>query len=108
MITRFQRCVGLRLLRIFKWQLEVWFCPPYEPIPNHVHKECDSRIIHIWGTMLWWVPGKCKIVTSRNIGWSKPVPANMLHGAYTYSYSIFANWQRWNTKPTSAAIDFHQ
>jgi hypothetical protein len=92
---------------LFRWQLEVWFCPAGELIPAHSHSQFDSRIIHILGTMRWMMGGKSKHVTSYHCGWSKPVPAGVQHSAIALSFSVFANLERWSGNPTSAAIDFH-
>lgn len=107
MITRFQRCTGIRLFRLFRWQLEVWLCPAGEVIPSHSHAQFDSRIIHLFGTMRWIMGGKSKHVTSYHCGWSKPVPAGVKHAAIALSFSVFANLERWTSNPTSAATDFH-
>jgi len=106
-IVRFQRCVGVKLFRLFNWQLEVWCCPKDEKIPMHYHANCDSRIIHLLGKMTWYVPTKSKRIGWSDIGWNRKIPAGSYHGAWVHSkLAVFANLERWKTKPTSAAKDF--
>jgi hypothetical protein len=50
---------------------------------------------------------KSKSVSTWHCGWSKPVPAGVDHSAVAHSFSVFLNLERWHSKPTSAAIDFH-
>ena len=73
----------------------------------HYHSECDSRIIHLLGKMTWKVPNKYKLVSWWNVGWNRVIPAGGHHGAVVHSpIAIFANLERWKTKPSSAATDF--
>jgi hypothetical protein len=106
-INRFQRCIGVTLFRFGSWQLEAWCCPAGEVIPPHAHHGFGSRIIHLLGTMHWTMGGKSKVVTTWRCGWSKPVPAGVSHSAVAKSFSVFLNLERWQSKPTSASIDFH-
>ncbi len=107
MIQRFQRCIGIKLFRIGSYQLEAWCCPTGEVIPAHRHESFSSRIIHILGRMSWTMGAKSKSVSTWHCGWSKPVPAGVDHSAVAHSFSVFLNLERWHSKPTSAAIDFH-
>jgi len=57
--------------------------------------------------MRWTMGDKSKHVTTWHCGWSKPVPAGVSHSAVADTFSVFLNLERWKSKPTSAAIDFH-
>lgn len=106
MISRFQRCVGFRLFRLFRWQLEIWCCPKGEVIPLHVHEHCDSRITHWVGNVEWMMGDKRRTLSINNIGWTRHVPAGAVHGAKVHSFSIFTNLEKWTGRPSSAAEDF--
>ena len=106
MISRFQRCVGFRLFRLFRWQLEIWCRPKGEVIPLHVHEHCDSRITHWVGNVEWMMGDKRRTLSINNIGWTRHVPAGAVHGAKVHSFSIFTNLEKWTGRPSSAAEDF--
>jgi len=106
-ITRFQRCVGIKLFRFNTWQLEIWVCPKNEVIPLHYHAHCDSRIIHLFGEVTWRLVNKTKTLKWFNIGWNRVVKSGVYHGATVHTrFGIFANLEHWKTKPTSAGTDF--
>jgi hypothetical protein len=105
-ITRFQRCVGIKFFRLWRWQLEVWFCPRGEVIPLHSHQQCDSRITHWWGNVEWMLGDRRRTLGSQNVGWTRHVPAGHVHGAKCHTFSVFSNLEIWTGQPTSAAVDF--
>lgn len=101
---RLNNCRGIRVLRIGRYQLELWWCPAGEAIPWHSHNHCDSRIVHLFGRMLWMMPGKRRVIT--RFGWSRNVPIGTPHAAMALRATLFLNFERWYTKPTSAVEDF--
>jgi len=106
-INRHNRCIGLTLFRFRRRKLELWFCPSYEIIPDHVHEHIDSTIIMLAGGM-WGRIG----TRSRYVGWldmfrSFSIPKGVSHSAITGAFAVFANWEKWDTDDvTSAAKDF--
>lgn len=106
MIVRFQRCIGIKLFRLFRWQLEVWFCPKGEVIPLHTHEQCDSRITHWYGNVEWMLGNRRRTLCNRNLGWTRSVPAGHVHGAKCHTFAVFSNLEMWRGKPSSAAVDF--
>ncbi len=107
MIHRFQRCVGFRLLRLGRWQVELWLCPRGEVIPAHTHSYFDGRLIFLGGRMRWRMAGKTKEVGWFDVLRSWKVPAGVSHGATVTGWcGAFLNVERWAVEPTSAAIDF--
>jgi hypothetical protein len=107
-IVRFQHCVGIKVFRLFNWQLEVWSCPTGETIPLHFHKSIKSRIFHLFGRMIWRLGEREKAVGFSDFGWSKIVPAGSIHGATALTFCVFANLEKWSSSPTSAAVDFFE
>ena len=110
MITKFQRCRGLRLFRWGRFQIELWYCPARETIPLHSHPNIDSTIVHLFGWVHWYIEldnvPYGKYLGASNIGKSHKVPANTVHAATCYSPLLFLNIERWSCTPSSAAIDF--
>lgn len=109
----FQRSRGWTLLRLGRWQVELWFCPRQEWIPRHVHPAIDSRIIFLAGRMAFvkWVHGKVRAVhlTCRNIGKSFRIPHDCPHEALVMGrFGMFLVVERWRdgAVPTSAAQEF--
>ena len=60
------------------------------------------------GSMRWKMGDKSKHVTTWHCGWSKPVPAGVSHSAVADTFAVFINFEKWQSNPTSAAIDFNQ
>lgn len=107
MIHRHNRCIGLILIRIGTRQLELWFCPRGEVIEPHSHPHIDSTLIILGGEMDGDINGR-----RGKTGWYDflrrfKIPAGTVHSAVvTGRFCLFANYERWVGKPTSAAIDF--
>lgn len=107
MIHRHNKCVGLTLFRFGKRQLEIWWCPKGEEIESHIHQNIDSTLIILGGEMDGWIGSR-----HGRTGWYDflrrfHVPAGTPHRAkVTGSFCLFANYERWSCKPSSAAIDF--
>lgn len=108
MIERHNGCVGLKLFRLGKRQLELWFCPRHEIIESHSHKHIDSTLIFLWGRILGTIGNKTGIVSYRDTFRRFPIPAGVKHSAIVQStFCLFLNWEKWKTgNVTSAAIDF--
>jgi hypothetical protein len=83
--------------------VEVWFCPEEEYIAPHIHKRIDSNIVLLFGKMIGKIAETRGYV--RAFKWY-PVPAGTVHSAETISFCVFANAERWQGEPTSAAEDF--
>ena len=107
MITRFQRCLGVRLLRLGRWQVELWLCPRGEVIPPHTHQYFDGRLVFLAGSMLWTLAGQTREVGWRDVLRCWRVPAGTNHGAtVTGRFGVFLNIEQWQGVPSSAATDF--
>lgn len=107
MITRFQRCLGIRLFRLGRWQAELWLCPRGQVIPPHTHRYFQGRLVFVAGRMEWTLEGRTRDVGWRDVLRSWPVPAGANHGAVvTGWFGVFLNIERWQGRPTSAATDF--
>lgn len=57
--------------------------------------------------MVWTIGKAAKVLGWRNFGWNRKVPRNVVHGAKAGKFGLFLNIEKWTTKPTSAALDFH-
>lgn len=105
MILRHGRCLGLRLFRLGRKQLEVWFAPKDERIESHVHRNMDSKIVllvgRVWGTN-GSKTGRVHAFTSYLISAGTP------HSAYTLTACAFLNFETWMEQKaiSSACIDF--
>lgn len=109
MISRFQRCIGLRLLRLGRWQVELWWCPRREVIPEHTHLQFDGMLVFLGGRMRWSMAGRERSVGWRDLLRAWRVPAGIPHAArVTGRFGLFLNIEHWSGDPTSAAIDFVQ
>ena len=112
MLTKFQRCRGLRLFRWGRFQIELWYCPAKELIPWHCHPNIKSTYVHLRGTVNWHkkfedsILSKEKLLTNRNFGFTYTLTENVYHAAYTFTPLLFLNIERWACTPSSAAIDF--
>ncbi len=108
MIERHNRCVGIKLFRYRKHQLELWVCPRSE-IVSHSHQNIDSNLIFLWGSIYGTIGERSGFVDWRDSLRRFPIAAGVKHSATILSrFCLFLNWETWNTpKVTSAATDFH-
>lgn len=107
MSVRFQNCRGWTLLRAWRWQVELWWCPRGECIPAHTHQQFDGRLVFLGGRMRWLLGHRSRLVTWRDVLRSWSVPAGAVHGAEVVGgFGLFLNIERWHGTPTSAAVDF--
>ena len=104
-LIKFNGVTGMRLLRIGRYQVELWWCPKGVKIPYHVHNLCDSWIIHLFGKTLWSMMDRCKIVTLP--GWNRVIPAGVPHALQALTFCAFLNVETWTSIPSSASVDFH-
>lgn len=103
MIRKHKRCRGLRIWKWNSLQVEVWFCPSFEYIEPHVHERIDSTIVMLLGDMAGTIGKETGLVRH----WKRyRVPAGVKHSASVGLFCIFANVERWQGEPTSAADDF--
>lgn len=109
MIHRHNRCVGITVFKFGKRQIELWFVPRLEKIEPHFHKHCDSVIIPILGSMVGCIGNKSGKTGWWDLGRRFHIPAYVFHSATTAkSFCLFLNFEKWDTQPTSASIDFVQ
>lgn len=106
MICRHNRCIGIRLFRWKRWQLEIWFAPKGEVIERHVHRRIDSTIIMLAGGMWGSIGERIGYVGWEDIGRRFPIPHGVAHGATVNKFCLFANLEHWTHNVTSAAEDF--
>ena len=109
MIQRKHGCSGIRIFRIGRRQIELWFCPRGMVIPDHVHENIDVTLVILGGKM----DGKIGDRSGR-VGWSDMfrrfvVMANTVHSARIVGpFCLFASCEKWKdgVEVTSAATDF--
>lgn len=104
---RHNRCRGFRLWKWGNFQIELWFCPRGEHIEPHVHEHIDSKIIFLAGSMKGRIADRSGLVSwPRHMFSSWRVPKGVMHSARVGAFCVFANLERWDGPPTSAAEDF--
>ncbi len=119
MIHRHNGCIAITLFRFGRRQLELVYCPAGEVIEPHVHQHIDSTLVMLGGeikggiapfldglAMDWdhWRHGKTGWY---DFGRRFKIPAGTLHYAkVTGRFCLFLNYEKWDSKPTSAAVDF--
>jgi len=110
-IQRKHGCTGIRLLRIGRRQIEVWFCPRGAKIPDHTHSNIDVTLVMLGGRMQGKIGDR-----EGPVGWNDlfrrfAISAGTIHSAVvTGSFCMFASFERWcpGSLVTSAAIDFSE
>jgi mannose-6-phosphate isomerase-like protein (cupin superfamily) len=104
-------CTGLRILKLGRRQIEVWFCPRGATIPDHVHSDVDVTLVILAGCM------RGKIGTRiGQVGWNDMfrrflIKSGTVHSAViTGAFCLFASFETWRhgSKVTSAAMDFSE
>lgn len=105
MILRHGRCLGLRLFRWGRKQLEIWFAPKDERIESHIHQTMDSKIVLLVGRVWGRNGSKTGLVHALH---SYLIPASTPHSAYALTVCIFLNFETWkDSNPiSSACVDF--
>lgn len=108
MIERHNRCIGIKLFRYGKFQLELWFAPRGEMIEPHCHPHIDCSLTFLWGSIVGTIGNKTGPVSYRDILRSFSIPAGVTHSAEVKSaFCLFLNWEKWKSETvTSASIDF--
>lgn len=107
MINRHNGCIGITLFRIGRRQLEIFYCPKGEVIEPHVHRNINSTLIMLGGGLDGKIGDR-----SGKTGWHDflrrfHIPAGTVHSATVIGrFCLFANYEKWNGNPTSAATDF--
>lgn len=108
MIERHGKCIGIKLFRWGRRQLELWFCPGGEVIGNHVHKNINVDMMILGGRMFGKIGSR-----SGPVGWDDlfrvfRIPAGVEHDAViTGKFCLFLSFETWEVdEVTSAAIDF--
>lgn len=106
-IHRHNRCLCITILRLGRRQVELVFAPHGEVIEPHVHQQADCTLVILGGEMEGTIADR-----KGKTGWYDflrrfKIPAGVTHSAtVTGRFVLFANFERWLTDPTSAAIDF--
>lgn len=83
------------------------WCPRGEEIEAHVHHHIHSTLIILGGEMEGWIGER-----HGKTGWYDflrrfHIPAGTVHRAkVTGKFFLFANYEKWDGKPSSAAVDF--
>lgn len=104
---RHNGCIGFTLFRFGKKQAELWYCPKGEIIEPHVHHHIHSTLIMLGGEMEGWIGER-----HGKTGWYDflrrfHIPAGTIHSAKVAGrFCLFANYEVWTGKPSSAAKDF--
>lgn len=110
-IQRKHGCIGIRLLRVGRRQIEVWFCPRGVTIPDHTHSDIDVTLVMLGGRMQGKIGDR-----QGPVGWNDlfrrfEIMAGTVHSAVvTGAFCIFASFETWRkgAAVTSAAIDFNE
>lgn len=106
MFIRFQNCLGLKLFRFRKWQVELWWCPRGEQLPTHSHPSMESRILFLAGSMIFTREEQTIILGAWDIFRNFRIKAGQNHSAEVVGpFGLFLNIETWTTEPTSAAHD---
>lgn len=104
---RHNRCFGLVLFRVGRYQAELFYCPHGEEIEPHIHQKVDSTLVILGGGMDGRIGERHGIVGWQDFLRRFHVPAGTVHSAkITGWFCLFLNFERWTGTPTSAAIDF--
>ncbi len=113
MIHRHNGCIAITLFRFGRRQLELVYCPAGEVIEPHVHQHVDSTLVmlggEIEGGIIFSPFGGWKIGRTGwyDFGRRFDIPAGVYHYAkVTGRFCLFLNYEKWDSKPTSAAVDF--
>lgn len=105
-----RRCHGFTLWRGKRRQVELWICPRNFSVGAHTHEEMDGHIVLLLGQV-----HLCKVVDGKERATDRHfVPLSVPRGVVHYfvpkkrhwSPTVFLNFERWTTAPTSAAVDF--
>lgn len=109
----FLKCHGYKILRVGKFQLEIWICPLNTRVELHKHPN-----EHTW---LWFVKGQNTVIFKKDglayrehmLQFPKVLKKlfylspTQYHGFQVGNRTlVFLNFQRWLVKPTSACKDF--
>lgn len=104
-------CKGVIILSIWKYQIELWFCPPNCIIPMHIHKKFYSRIIHIWGRALSKKKDKQKELPLFSFFKLSNIPNGIEHGLENKNnWFIFMNIETWTASKnkSNATIELEE
>jgi hypothetical protein len=114
LFNRYESCVGLTLFRLFKYNIEIWYCPKEYEIVPHSHPEEDIELMYIFGKTTFFrqcysgapilsviprMPFKCHSVPAGYIHWFK------VSKTFPLIFINIAKFRR-GFKPKSASVDF--
>lgn len=115
-LNRYGPCWGLRLFRLGKHQIELWFCPSGYQITPHCHPNLDIELFFIWGIKCYFERYK---LGGQKDGIMVTFPKSFLKRFTIKNYHfhwfkvskwplVFINYERWigAGKPLSASKDF--
>lgn len=115
-IHRYGPCIGITLLRLFRWKVELWFAPgDYSP-EEHTHPNSDSEFWVLYASHRYIYKRKA----GRLVGYNASFPSCLFHTLtvradepHRFMTSdrpmIWLCLEHWKAgvKPTSVAEDFH-
>lgn len=112
-IHRYERCFILTFLTFGKWQLELVYAPKNYRIREHSHDQQSIKLIPIFcHNIRFWRRKRNDVLstsfqaTFRHIGRVFTINAGDYHYFECSNWPlVFINVEKWNTKPTSAAVD---
>jgi hypothetical protein len=109
----FKSCVGFKLFRLGKYQLELWICPPHKRIELHKHPNEHTYLYFIKGvdTVIFKKDGlayrEYKLKFPKVLSKIFYLSPSQYHGFEVGNKTLmFLNFQKWLIKPTSACEDF--
>lgn len=99
--------MGITLFSLFKWKIELWFCPPFSKVPEHTHPHVDIELIPLYGSAIFSRNGVLYPLCRGRLFKCHTVKHNDRHYFVVSSkWLIFLNWEKWLDNKTSAAVDF--
>lgn len=109
MINRYEKAMGLRLFKLGRFQMEIWYVPAGYAVPEHYHTDFDSRFLLLFAhNILFRRNGRTLLVKWwKHIGKLFAINAGDIHSSDASNFPlIFVNIEIWKHKPTSACKNF--
>lgn len=103
-----KRFIGIKLIKLFNIQVELWICRSNSTIPWHIHPNISSTIIHFFGPITFQTSSWIKRFGFFSWFRWNTVDRDILHAGQTFKYpAAFINIEYWHTKDniTSASKD---
>ncbi len=109
------KCEGYTIFKLFKFQIELWICPPHFECEMHRHPNIKGTLVFLKGsdTIISRIRLDNDVLEARTLRFPKYwfrrfyLAPNQYHGFKVGAKPlVFLNFQKWTTTPSSAAVDF--